>query len=130
MTEIWKDIKGYEGLYQVSNFGRIKNVQRMVNDWKGKRTIKEKIISLEQKKNGYLRVNLWKENKYKRFYVHRLVAQAFLTNINDYPCVDHINGCRNDNTLSNLRWVSYKQNAQYAKERKKLHEQRGELWGG
>ena len=77
MKEIWKDIKGYEDLYQVSNFGRIKSLPKKRN---GKFTEKEIILKLFKNTNGYIQTNLWKNNKGKNFLVHKLVAEAFISN--------------------------------------------------
>ena len=101
-VEIWKDVKGYEGLYQVSNLGRIKSLQR--NGTVGY----DKIIT----PNGcgrYARIGL-RNKKRVHFLVHRLVASAFIPNPNNFPQVDHINGNRYDNRVENLRWVTAKQN--------------------
>ena len=102
--EIWKDIPGYEGLYQVSSLGRVKSLVR-----KGK---KQEII-LRQSENGwgYLQVRLTKNSISKTYKVHRLVAQAFIPNPQNYRCIDHINTIRTDNRVENLRWVSHKENS-------------------
>lgn len=97
--EEWRDIKGYEGLYQVSNLGRVKS---FVKDKNGK------IRKLHDDTHGYLIVSLGRKNMNK---VHRLVAQTFIPNPNDYPEVNHINGRKDDNRVSNLEWVTHKQNA-------------------
>ena len=102
MNEIWKPIKDYEGLYEVSNLGRVKSLNY-------KRTGKEKILK-NSERNGYLVVSLVKNGKLKQFYVHKLVAEAFILNPENKPCIDHINTIRNDNRIENLRWVTYKEN--------------------
>ena len=101
--EIWKDIKKFEGIYQVSNLGNIKSLNN-------NKTKKEKILKLNKDKKGYLYVDLYKNNKSKRFVVHRLVAEAFIPNPENKPCIDHINTIRDDNRVENLRWVTYKEN--------------------
>lgn len=103
MIEIWKDIDDYNGIYQVSNLGRIKS---LCNN----KTRKEKILKLKKSKDGYLYAILNKNNKRKNFSVHRLVAQAFIPNPENKPCIDHINTDRSNNRVENLRWVTPKEN--------------------
>lgn len=97
MEEIWKDVPGCEGFYKVSNTGKVLS------------TIKN-IIIRPHKNNGYERVELHKNGKFFKFFVHRLVAQAFIPNPDNKPVVDHINTIRDDNNVSNLRWVSVSEN--------------------
>lgn len=104
MEEVWKDIVGYEGLYQVSNLGRVKSLRR-------KYRTKEKILKQTDNGFGYLYVKLTKGSKSSNFRTHRLVAIAFVPNPNNFTIVDHINGDRTDSRSFNLRWVeSYKEN--------------------
>ena len=100
MAEIWKDIKGYEGLYQVSNLGKIRN--------------KYKEIKQQTDNIGYKNVILSKNNKRKTKKVHRLVAETFIDNANNLPAVNHINGNKSDNKVSNLEWITYKDNSIHA----------------
>jgi hypothetical protein len=91
--EVWKDVVGYEGLYQVSNLGRVKSVERYKDNNGTKQLVKERILKQgENKKGGYLKVDLWKNNKSKTLYVHRLVAIAFIDNPTNKPTVNHIDG--------------------------------------
>lgn len=104
--EIWVDIKGCEGLYQVSNMGRIKSLNY-------NHTKKPGIMKLRRHRNGYLYVTLCcKESKLQNQNpkrVHRLVAEAFISNPYNKPTVDHINAIKTDNRVSNLRWFTQKE---------------------
>lgn len=114
MDEIWKNIKGYEGEYQVSNLGRIKSLYRRVNNGTLKgRIINEKILIPQDNRNGYLQVRLNKNNKEFHYYVHRLVAQAFIENPNNLSQVNHINENKYDNNVSNLEWCNCSYNIRY-----------------
>ena len=86
MGEIWKDIQNYEGSYQVSNYGRVKSLSR-VDSLGHKRN--EKILKSRKNRQGYYDVSLYKNGKPKYCRINRLVAQAFIPNPNNYPCVNH-----------------------------------------
>ena len=101
--EIWRDIVGYEGLYQVSNLGMVKSL-----NYRGSK--KEKVLSLNRERTGYERVKLCKEGQHKVERIHKLVAMAFIPNPENKPCIDHINTDRSDNRVENLRWVTHKEN--------------------
>lgn len=111
--EIWKDIKGYEGLYQVSNLGRVKSVDRMVYRSSTPQRVKGGIISQGLLNTGYKVVSLWYKKKRNAFTIHRLVANAFLQVQEGKNEVDHINGIRTDNRVDNLRWCSRKENVNF-----------------
>ena len=116
-NEVWLDIKDYEGYYQVSNLGRIRSLDRESKHSKNHtRFIKGKILSLRENKSraGYFEVSLHKNKKEKRFRVHRLVAEAFLNNENNFPQVNHIDGDKSNNTIWNLEWVTDLQNKKHA----------------
>ena len=116
--EIWKDIKGYEGLYQVSNWGRVKSLERVVQFGNQKRIVKSKIrklkyVIIHPKYPNYTQtiVTLYNKQKRKDFIVGRLVAETFIPNPENKPCVDHKNTDPTDNRVENLRWVTYKENS-------------------
>ena len=112
--EVWKDIRGYEGLYQVSNKGRVKSLMRLVKYGGKQHTVPDKMKALSVKDNEYLFVNLWKGNKAKNKYVHRLVAQAFLSDYTESLMVNHKDMNRKDNKLTNLEMVTNKYNQNHA----------------
>lgn len=119
MKEVWKDIVGYEGLYQVSNLGRIKSLERYVQNHDAVQFHEEQIkCACERKRKdgnqGYLVLQLYKNNKPKNCYVHRLVAEAFIPNPKNKPTVNHINGNKHDNRAENLEWSTYKENNEHA----------------
>ena len=101
--EIWKDMEGYEGLYQVSNLGRVKRL-------KGKYISTQRILKLRVGTRGYLYVQLCKKGQRKYYTIHRLVAQAFLPNPENKPQVNHIDEDKTNNIISNLEWVTAKEN--------------------
>lgn len=117
--EIWKDIKNYENWYQVSNYGRIRSIDRLVNT-----SIKHneyclkkgKLLKLNEKRNGYLTVDLTKNSNKKTISVHRLVAETFIPNIENKEQVNHINANKKDNRVENLEWVTAEENRNHAKE--------------
>lgn len=99
--EVWKDIKGYEGKYKISNLGNVKSVKKQI--------ILKPIIH----KKGYLRVALYKKNKSKRYLIHRLVAEAFIENPNNYMEINHKDENKQNNNVSNLEWCSRSYNVNY-----------------
>lgn len=103
MEEIWKDIKGYENEYLVSNLGRIKSIKNGKN----------LIMKLDTEKKGYLSVKLYKNGKRKSYKVHRLVAIAFIENPYNKPEVNHIDAIRSNNNVNNLEWVTSKENIEH-----------------
>lgn len=117
--EIWKDIKGYEGVYQISTLGRIKGLSRKVLSKKRKtgnneRTISEYIRTPETTKMGYQRITLSLSGNNIRFFVHRLVCIEFIPNPDNKPCVNHKNGIKCDNNIQNLEWVTYSENERHS----------------
>jgi len=109
--EIWKSVNGYEKLYQVSNMGRVKALEKILKNGRGYATRKEKILTPVKKENDYLFVVLSNESKIKKcLYIHRLVASAFIKNPENKPQVNHISGIKSDNTIGNLEWVTESEN--------------------
>lgn len=109
MKEIWKDIKNYEGFYQVSNLGRVKRVEHKRYD--RNQILKERIVKITIPKNDdYPYLSLCKNGIYTRKNIHRLLAMAFIPNPNNYPAINHIDGNKKNNDLSNLEWCSYSHN--------------------
>lgn len=104
MQEEWRDVVGYEGIYQVSNLGRVKRTQTNTNTYNGK------VLTPIQFSIGYLAVNLCRNGKPHLNYIHRLVAQAFIPNPKNKPHIDHIDGTRTNNCVENLRWATRQEN--------------------
>lgn len=113
MQEIWKDIPNYEGLYQASNFGRIKSIQYF-NHTNNKIYPRDKILKPILNEKGYCRVDLSKSGKSKRHRVHRLVAKTFLPNPYNLLEVNHIDGNKQNNNVNNLEWCSRSYNMKEA----------------
>lgn len=111
MEEVWKPIKGYEGLYEVSNLGRVKSLPKVVDLRRAKQNRVEKFLRPIPDGKGYLMVWLFKDQVKKMWKVHRLVADAFIPNPHNKPQVDHINADKTNNRLCNLRWCTEKENS-------------------
>lgn len=110
--EIWKDILNHEGYYQVSNYGRVRSVDRCVCDSRGRYThLTGKLLKLRECRAGYYYVGLHKNGQYNNRYVHRLVGIAFVPNIDSKPEVNHKDGVRKNNNPNNLEWVTHSENA-------------------
>lgn len=110
-VEIWKDIKGYEGLYQVSNLGRVKSLSRVTSQNK---ILPEIILKPQIHGRGYFAVGLYKNGKITNNYIHRLVASTFIINQNNSLQVNHIDGDKSNNYVENLEWVSNSDNNLHA----------------
>lgn len=119
-NEIWKDVPGYSGLYQVSNLGRVKSIERY--DAK-KHRVKERILKQANRGNGYKVVVLF-SNGHKMYAVHRLVALAFIPNPDGLPQINHKNEIKTDNRAENLEWCTPKQNANVGTVRERISESR------
>lgn len=122
MEEIWKDIKGYEGKYQVSSIGRVKSLKRTLSPgYYGKgRTTEEMLLRPFANQQGYLRVQLSKNSQRKKYMVHRLVAEAFIPNPNNYKCINHKDETHTNNNVDNLEWCTHKYNSNYGTLKERL----------
>lgn len=109
MEEIWKDVVGYENLYQVSNLGNVKSLCGKTPH----------LMKPQQNQYGYLHIGLRICNKHKNFDVHRLVAQAFIPNPNNLPCINHIDENKSNNNVENLEWCTYYYNNHYVTARER-----------
>lgn len=106
-NEEWRDIAGFEGVYQVSNLGRVKRIKAE------RRTRGGYILKNIRQKIGYSSVNLSRSGKSAMYYIHRLVAEAFMPNPENKPEIDHIDGSRDNNKVDNLRWCTRKENQNF-----------------
>ena len=113
LEEIWKPVKDYEGLYEASLLGRVKSVSRSVKGRWGFTKISEKILNPIPDKDGYLIVTLCKNGKQKTKKIHRLVAEAFIPNPDNLPCINHKDENKQNNEIDNLEFCTYKYNTNY-----------------
>lgn len=118
MQEIWKDVKNYEGLYEISNLGNVRSLDKIINGanqfgCKYKNRKKGKILKQHINKQGYKKVILVNNNKAKNFQVHRLVAEAFLPNPSNLPQVNHKDENKQNNCVENLEWCNSSYNINY-----------------
>ena len=121
--EEWKDIKGYEGIYQVSSYGRVRSLDRIVErKGKGDFFIKGRVLTQSDDTNGYMKVSLTKHDQKRTFKVHRLVAIHFLDNPNNLPCVNHKDENKLNNNVDNLEWCTKAYNNSYETKDKRQSE--------
>lgn len=112
--EIWRDIPGYENLYQVSNMGRVKSLSRKIRTKNNSfRVLPETICILHKNRGGYLQINLYKEGGYKTYTVHRLVGMTFIPNPDNLPQINHKDEDKTNNRVENLEYCSSSYNNRY-----------------
>lgn len=117
--EEWVNVKGYEELYKISSYGRIKAKRKVVygiidNEKQPLYVKAERMLTPFDNGNGYLSISLFKDQKLKNYYIHRLVAEHFIENKNNYPQVNHIDYDRKNNKVSNLEWVTVVENIRHS----------------
>lgn len=112
--EIWKDVNGWEGQYQVSNFGNVRSLDKVIRQFYGSRTIKGRQLKPQKTKWGYLLVTFSNKQNHKAYSVHQLVAKAFIPNPQNKPEVNHLNGVKTDNSVNNLEWCTEHENIRHA----------------
>ena len=129
IEEIWKDILGYEGLYQVSSFGRVRSLDRYDSN---NHFLKGRILRLCADAKGYLIVGLWSNNKKKMYKVHRMVAESFIPNPDNLPIINHKDENPSNDNVDNLEWCDYKYNNNYgtARERARNTKLKNGYWTG
>ena len=110
LNEVWEDIEGYNGKYQISNLGKVKNTET------------GRLMTVYINNNGYQRTSFNYKGKIKHYYIHRLIAKAFIPNPENKPHINHINTIRDDNRIENLEWVTRKENSNNPLTRKHLSE--------
>ncbi|MFV0241462.1 MAG: NUMOD4 motif-containing HNH endonuclease [Lacrimispora sphenoides] len=109
--EIWKDVPGYEGFYQASNFGRLRSLDRVSANGK---KLTGKLLEKNQERSGYIVDILCKNKQKKTTRLHRIIALTFLENLENKPEVNHLNGDKTDNRVSNLEWATHRENTDHA----------------
>ena len=136
IKEVWSPVMGYEGLYEVSNFGNVRGLTRISKDKNGNNHLqKGKFLKQSKTNNGYLTVRLGRNGVLKPYYVHRLVATAFIANPHNLPEVNHKDENKENNLVTNLEWICHADNINYGtatnrgvETRKKAKETIGKIW--
>lgn len=131
-SEIWKPVAGYEGLYEVSNMGRIRSTDRIRNSIQDgiviRSHLKGKVMKPFYNHSGYLLIDLFKNGVRKTFSVHRLVASAFVPNPYKKPCVNHLDETHDNNCADNLEWCTQKENMNYGTAPQRISKKIKERW--
>lgn len=112
--ENYLEVPGYEELYEIDHFGNVRSLDKKVKNKNGYRIIKGKMLKPKLDNHGYLKIGLVKDNQQKFYLIHRLVAITYLSNPNNYPVVNHIDGNPLNNYVENLEWCTYSYNIQHA----------------
>lgn len=124
--EIWKPISGYEGIYEVSNFGRVRSCDRIVTYNNGvKHKYNGKVLRSSNNTHGYLNVTLCNNRGHKTATIHRLVATAFIPNPENKTTINHINEIKTDNRVENLEWMTVKENINHGTHNERLAKTQG-----
>ncbi len=113
MPEEWKDVEGYEGFYQISTFGKVRSLDRVVKNPRGTMKRKGVLIKFTVTRDGYNKFTLSKDGNHKSARVHQEVLKAFVPNIDNKPQINHINGIKTDNRVENLEWCTASENQQH-----------------
>lgn len=131
MQEIWRPIPGYEGLYEVSNTGQVRALDRVVRSrWGTEKPIKGGLKAFAKNSQGYKSVHLHLNGKMASFYVHRLVASVYLQNPNSLPQVNHLDGDKENNSAANLEWCTGSSNCTHAVKNELYENAKGERVAG
>ena len=114
MNNVWRDIPGYEGLYQASNDGHVKALER--KSWNGKVICirSERLLTPQKVAGGYYQICITPNNKQIRKYLHRLIAEAWISNPDNKPFINHKDGNKSNNSISNLEWCTRSENVKHA----------------
>lgn len=126
--EIWKDVKGLEGYYQVSNLGNVRSIDRLIILFNGHFRYRKEQMILKRKQARYVYIELWKNDIQKKFRIHWLVAEAFITNSDNKLQVNHINGDKTDNRVENLEWCTASENQKHSYNN--IPRKRAKAWKG
>ena len=120
-SEVWRPVKGFEGVYEVSSLGRVKSLARVIHRGSSDYSTRDRILTASLK-NGYPFVSLTNGRRTRPEYVHRLVAEAFIPNTLGFPCVNHKDETRTNNSVENLEWCTREYNLKFGTARKRQSE--------
>ena len=120
LIEIWKDVVGYESTHQISNLGRVRVKESTIHTSTGNRIYKSKLLNPQTNNGNYKFVTLIVNNNRKTAYIHRLVAEAFIPNPDNLPCVNHKDEDKTNNSVDNLEWCTYQYNNSYNDKGKRI----------